>query len=105
MFISGVAGFLGAARAVKCLERGWKVTGCDSLSGGTAENVPPGAEWCPAACQEGRSDRHLIEGADVVCHCAAAPYEGLSVFSPQVVYEHTLMSTVAALREAIAAGV
>jgi UDP-glucose 4-epimerase len=46
----------------------------------------------------------LVNGADVVVHTAAAPYEGLSVFSPQVVCEHTLMSTAGALRAAITGG-
>jgi UDP-glucose 4-epimerase len=104
VFVSGVAGFLGSALAQRCLERGWEVTGIDNLAGGDEANVPPGVAWAPAACQDGRSYRHLIDGADVVYHCAAAPYEGLSVFSPQVVYENVVMATVALAREAIAAG-
>jgi UDP-glucose 4-epimerase len=40
-----------------------------------------------------------------VYHCAAAPYEGLSVFSPSVVFDHTLSSTVALLTASINAGV
>jgi UDP-glucose 4-epimerase len=103
VFISGIAGFLGSALAARCLERGWDVTGIDSLLGGDPANVPDGARWLRAACQQ-NNYRALLKDADVVYHCAAAPYEGLSVFSPQVVYEHVVMATVALLREAITAG-
>jgi UDP-glucose 4-epimerase len=47
----------------------------------------------------------MLRGAEVVYHCAAAPYEGLSVFSPQVVWDQTATSTVALLRASIQAGV
>ena len=104
VFISGVAGFLGSALAARCLERGWEVTGIDGLLGGDRANVPAGVRWETVWCQQGTGYRYLLDGADVVCHCAAAPYEGLSVFSPQVVYEHVVMATVALLREAITAG-
>jgi len=105
VFISGIAGFLGAHLARACLEQGWDVAGCDNLLGADGENVPDQARWIPAACQDGVHYRRLLKGCDVVYHCAAAPYEGLSPWSPQIVYEHTLMSTVAMLRESVAAGV
>ncbi len=80
------------------------MSGIDSLLGGDKRNIPAGVRWREAECQRGWLYEYLIRDADVVVHCAAAPYEGLSVFSPQVVYEHTLMSTVATLRAAIQAG-
>lgn len=104
VFITGIAGFLGSHLARCSLERGWAVTGVDSLLGGDPRNVPEGAHWIRAECQDAQRYQPLVAGADVVFHTAAAAYEGLSVFSPQVVYEHTLMSTVGALRAAITGG-
>jgi UDP-glucose 4-epimerase len=42
-----------------------------------------------------------LEHMDVVIHCAATPYEGLSVFSPVLVVENTLMATVAVVTAAV----
>ena len=75
------------------------------MLGGDESNVPPGAFWRKADCCEGRSYCHLLKDADVVYHCAAAPYEGLSVFSPEIVARNTFLSTVALLRASINAGV
>jgi UDP-glucose 4-epimerase len=105
IFVTGIAGFLGAHIAREGKARGWDVTGIDSLLGGDKENVPPGIPWRIADCRDPDKYADLIEGADVIYHCAAAPYEGLSVFSPQVVYENTLMSTIGMLRAAANAGV
>ena len=103
--MSGLAGLLGSHIAREGLALGWEVTGCDTLLGGSASNVPEGAYWWQADCREPRTYSHLLKDADVVYHCAAAPYEGLSVFSPQVVFDHTLSSTVAMLVASINAGV
>lgn len=105
VFVTGVAGFLGAhiARDGKAL--GWEVTGIDNMLGGASENVPPGISWSKSDCRIQDSYEDLIQDADVVYHCAAAPYEGLSVFSPNIVLEHTLMSTTGVLTAAIRAGV
>jgi UDP-glucose 4-epimerase len=104
-FISGVAGFLGAAVAREGLAAGWETTGVDNMLGGSAENVPEGVTWWQADCRDERRYFPLLRGCDVVYHCAAAPYEGLSVFSPKLVAEHTYMSTVALLTASINAGV
>jgi UDP-glucose 4-epimerase len=104
-FVSGVAGLLGSHIAREGLAAGWEVTGVDSLMSGDHANVPADANWWHADCREVRRYFTLLRGCDVVYHCAAAPYEGLSVFSPEVVFSHTLMSTVALLRASINAGV
>jgi UDP-glucose 4-epimerase len=105
VFVSGVAGFLGAHVAREGLTLGWGVRGVDSLLGGELGNVPDGVSFLAGDCRDTSRYAWLLHGCDVVFHCAAAPYEGLSVFSPQVVFEHTLMSTVGLLRAAIEAGV
>ncbi len=104
IFVTGIAGFLGSHIARQALAAGWDVTGIDSLLGGDKANVPTGVVWAQTDCRNPYAYRHLIKGADVVYHCAAAPYEGLSVFSPEVVAGNTFMATVVLLREAITAG-
>jgi UDP-glucose 4-epimerase len=105
VFVSGVAGFIGSQLARHAITEGWTVTGIDSMLSGDEANVPAEARWMRSTCQAVTHYRQFLRDADVVVHCAAAPYEGLSVFSPQLVYEHTLMSTVALVRASIAAGV
>jgi UDP-glucose 4-epimerase len=104
VFVSGIAGFLGSHLAREGNALGWDVTGIDSLLGGDVDNVPPGIPWGRYDCRDMTVYEHLIKDADVVYHCAAAPYEGLSVFSPNVVFENTMMSTVGMLTAAINAG-
>lgn len=102
VFISGIAGLLGSHIAREGAALGWEVTGADSmLSDSAAGSLPEGVHWLRADVRDIRA----LAAADVVYHCAAAPYEGLSVFSPQVVAEHTFMSTVALLTASINAGV
>lgn len=104
IFVSGLAGFMGAHVGREALAKGWGVTGIDSLMASTA-SAPEGARWEKADCRDTDAYQHLLEGVDVVYHSAAAPYEGLSVFSPQIVYENTLLSTIGLLRASINAGV
>lgn len=101
--MTGVAGLIGANLAREAVARGWDVAGIDSLL--SAVGVPDGVKWEQADCCDPSTYEHLLEGVDVVYHCAAAPYEGLSVFSPTVVYRNTLSSTVALLTASINAGV
>lgn len=102
VFVTGVAGLIGASLAREAVDRGWDTAGIDSLL--SAVGVPDGVKWEQADCCDPAAYEHLLEGADVVYHCAAAPYEGLSVFSPEIVYRNTLMSTVSLLRASISAG-
>ena len=95
---------MGSHVAREAISRGWEATGIDSLLSSTA-SAPEGARWEKADCRDPDTYQHLLDGVDVVYHSAAAPYEGLSVFSPQVVYENTLLSTIGLLRASINAGV
>ena len=104
-FVTGVAGFLGAHIAREGKTLGWEVWGIDNMLGGASENVPPGVTWGMMDARDYDSYADAIIEADVVYHCAAAPYEGLSVFSPSVVFDNTMMSTVGVLAAAINAGV
>jgi UDP-glucose 4-epimerase len=107
VFITGIAGFLGAHIAREGKALGWEVRGIDNLLGGAPENVPPEVAWWVADARDHASFVYEdeLKGVDVVYHCAAAPYEGLSVFSPNVVFQHTMMSTAGVLTAAVNAGV
>jgi UDP-glucose 4-epimerase len=105
VFVTGVAGFVGSHLAEACAARGDEVTGIDNLLGGDPTNVADPVTWRRADCNDTASYADLLEGVDVVLHCAAAPYEGLSVNSPRLVWEHTAMSTVSVASAAVAAGV
>jgi UDP-glucose 4-epimerase len=104
VFISGIAGFLGSNLASHYREAGWHVAGIDNLLGGDEHNIPAGTAYRIADCADRCAYQDLLKEGDLVFHCAAAPYEGLSVFSPALVYQHTLQSTVAMATASIAAG-
>jgi UDP-glucose 4-epimerase len=97
VFVTGVAGFLGSHVAEHYAAQGAQVSGIDSLLSGDEMNVPAGIAFRKVDCRQPDRYADLVDSSDIVYHCAAAAYEGLSVFSPQVVYENTLMSTVATL--------
>jgi UDP-glucose 4-epimerase len=105
VFVTGVAGLLGSHTARAFLEAGYEVRAIDNLLGGYKENIPAGVDFRFADCRNREDYADMLRGVDVVYHCAAAPYEGLSVFSPQLVHEHTCGSTVAVVSAAISAGV
>jgi UDP-glucose 4-epimerase len=105
VLISGVAGFLGSHLADAFLGDGWEVVGVDNLVGGYRDNVPAGALFHQADCNDLARMRALMEGVDVVYHCAATAYEGLSVFSPHFVTRNVVTATTGMMSAAIASGV
>ncbi len=76
VFISGVAGFLGSHLAGAFLADGHEVVGCDNLTGGCLDNVPPEVEFhhCDRTCYN--SMVKIVRRCDVVYHCTTAAYEG-----------------------------
>jgi UDP-glucose 4-epimerase len=88
--ITGLAGFLGSHLADALIAQGHTVVGVDDMSTGARTNPPASAKltYCDVA-GEGWADiealRRVVKGCDVVYHCAAAAYEGVSVFSPAFV--------------------
>ena len=101
IFISGIAGFLGSHLADAFLQQGHSVYGCDNLSGGYSENVSPFADWCVADCCDLPRMQELTTGADIVYHCAATAYEGLSVFSPYHITQNIIGASVSLITAAI----
>ncbi|MFE3765093.1 NAD-dependent epimerase/dehydratase family protein [Streptomyces sp. NPDC059104] len=104
VFVTGVAGLLGSHTAEELVKRGYEVRGIDNLLGGYKDNIPEGIEYRTADCREMSDYADMLDDVGVVYHCAAAPYEGLSVFSPYLVHEHTCSSTIAVLSAAVSAG-
>ncbi|MBV8523378.1 MAG: NAD-dependent epimerase/dehydratase family protein [Acetobacteraceae bacterium] len=102
VFITGIAGFLGSHLAERLLSLGHDVVGCDNLSGGELINVPSGAEFYQHDCRDYNAIAKAMRGCDLVYHCAATAYEGLSVFSPAVVMDNVATGSVAVFSAAIA---
>ena len=94
IFISGVAGFLGSHLADAFLEEGAEVIGCDNLIGGYLDNVPDKADFHQIDCNDYSSMVKITKGIDIVIHCAATAYEGLSVFSPNIVTKNIVGSSI-----------
>jgi UDP-glucose 4-epimerase len=102
IFITGVAGFLGSHLADAFLADGHKVSGCDNMIGGYLDNVPEGVEFHQADCNDFEKMKSYLEGVDIVYHCAATAYEGLSVFSPHMVTQHIVTASTGIVSAAIA---
>ena len=102
IFISGVAGFLGSHLADAFLEDGHQVIGCDNLFGGYLDNVPAKVEFHQYDCNFLNSMIKITKDVDVVYHCAAAAYEGLSVFSPFIVCQNVYQNSISLISASIA---
>jgi UDP-glucose 4-epimerase len=100
--ITGIAGFLGSHVAEAMLARGHEVIGVDNMLGGYRDNVPPDADFYGADCCHFERMMYLMRGVDVVYHCAATAYEGLSVFSPALVSRNIVDASVSVFSAAIA---
>lgn len=105
IFVTGVAGFLGSHVAESFLEAGHDVGGNDTLLGGYRDNVPQGVRFFEQDCCDFQTMRTIMRGHDVVYHCAATAYEGLSVFSPSVVTRNIVDASVTTFSAAISGGV
>lgn len=101
IFITGVAGFLGSHLADRMLELGHEVIGCDNLMGGYLDNVDERVIFHQYDCNFYNSMVKVTKDCDVVYHCAATAYEGLSVFSPYVVTKNIVTSSVSVFTAAI----
>ena len=102
VFITGVAGFLGSHLADAFLADGYEVSGCDNMIGGYLDNVPPEVEFHQADCNDFEKMKEYLRGVDIVYHCAATAYEGLSVFSPHMVTQHIVTASTGVVSAAIA---
>ena len=102
IFISGVAGFLGSHLADAFLADGHEVVGNDNMIGGYLDNVPSGVEFHQFDCNDFDKLKRHMAGCDIVYHCAATAYEGLSVFSPHLITQNIVGASTAMVSAAIA---
>jgi UDP-glucose 4-epimerase len=113
-FVTGIAGFLGSHLAEYLLAQGHTVHGCDDLSSGVVSNIPDAilkrwnGGWAQADICYGVGEPWLkeqMQGCEVVYHCAAAAYEGVSVFSPGFISTNIYAGSANVFSAAIQAGV
>jgi UDP-glucose 4-epimerase len=97
ILVTGVAGFLGSHLARRLLEQGYDVAGNDTLASGYSDNVPIKVKFSNTDCRDLEGMKKITREVDAVYHCAAYPYEGVSVFSPSVVTDSVFQATCATL--------
>jgi UDP-glucose 4-epimerase len=102
VFVTGIAGFLGSHLAERLLDMGHMVVGCDSLLGGELINVPAESEFYQYDCRDFNAMARVMNGCELVFHCAATAYEGLSVFSPAMVMDNIVTGSTSVFSAAIA---
>jgi UDP-glucose 4-epimerase len=105
IFITGIAGFLGSHLADKFIQKGYSVSGCDNLFGGTLDNLNKSAEFFNHDVTDINGYAELMSGRDVVIHAAACAYEGVSLFAPSFICENIFTGSVNTFTAAIQAGV
>ena len=101
VFISGIAGFLGSHLAHHFIELGHEVCGIDNLLSGESSDLPAAAAFLHTDCADVGKYESMMAGVDLVYHCAAAPYEGMSIYSPAFVFRHTTQSTASLITAAV----
>lgn len=105
VLVTGVAGFLGSHVADAMLALGHEVVGIDNMIGGDLDNIPKGVVFYEINCKNLVKWPVILHNVELVYHCAALAYEGLSVFSPYTVVESIVGASTAVFSAAISAGV
>ena len=102
IFITGIAGFLGANLADYYSNKGLRVSGCDSLVGGSLDNINlKNISFYKANCEDFDEMKKIMKGVDIVCHAAAYAHEGLSTFSPVSICNNNVTGSVSVFTAAI----
>ena len=101
ILITGVAGLIGSNLASYYSNKGYHVIGIDSLIGGYDFNIPDNIEFHKLDCSDFKNINKLMKDVDLVLHCAALAHEGLSVFSPHLICNNIVSSSVSVFSAAI----
>lgn len=107
VLVTGAAGFLGSHLVDRLLSLGHSVVGVDNFVGGYKDNINrlPRYFFVEVDITDLRVMTELLRNKDVIYHCAALAYEGLSVFSPVAVTQSVVMGSVTVMTAAVRAGV
>jgi len=101
ILVTGVAGFLGSHLAEKLAILNHDVVGVDNMMGGYPDNVPKNIKFHNFDCCNLKMMNKIMEGVDVVYHCAATAHEGLSVFSPYEIGKNNYLASSSVFSAAI----
>ena len=101
ILVTGVAGFLGSHLAEKLSEMNHEIIGVDNLMGGYRDNIPKKIKFFDYDCCDLERMNEVMEGVDIVYHCAATAHEGLSVFSPYEISKNNFLASVAVFSAAV----
>ena len=102
IFITGIAGFLGANLADYYVKKGFKVSGNDNLVGGDLDNIDRSkVNFYKIDCEKLNELTQAMKGVDVVCHTAAYAHEGLSSFSPTLICSNNVTGSTSVFTAAI----
>ena len=102
ILITGVAGFLGSHLSQKLSTLGHKIIGIDNMMGGYEDNISKSITFHKEDCCNYEKMNLLMNGIDVVYHCAATAHEGLSVFAPYEIGKNNFLASVSIFSAAIA---
>ena len=102
IFITGIAGFLGANLADYYIKKGFKVSGNDNLIGGDLQNIDTNkVKFFKGDCEDLDFMTKVMKNVDVVCHAAAYAHEGLSSFSPTLICNNNVTGSTSVFTAAI----
>ena len=101
ILVTGVAGFLGSHLAEKLSEINHEIIGVDNLIGGYRDNIPKKIKFFDYDCCDLERMNEVMEGVDIVYHCAATAHEGLSVFSPFEIGKNNFLASVSIFSAAV----